>query len=343
MVYWMYIFQQRRKLAQQEAEQQKRINEENTTLFKNTTVELQRYLTAMKSSIDKIKQLNKNTNEQRDLPLVSTQKKSQETSLVIDKNHLPLILFIGNLPLSIESTIRNLALDFRLIIIGDEKKALNQLLEIPLDIVILFLPKNKTTGLYQKVKKHIPRVPIIVLLENAQQYLIFFQNSKYKPNAYLTIPFKKQELLSCIEHLIHQKNTLKTFCLPKENSLESKASMLSSISTHTQKTENDFLEKVKKLMESQISNSDFSIAFLSKSVGLSHTQLNRKLVALTGQPPVKLMRSIRLNKAKELLTSTSLTISEIAYQTGFSDPSYFSKTFKSETGLSPKKYRQKMI
>ena len=63
-------------------------------------------------------------------------------------------------------------------------------------------------------------------------------------------------------------------------------------------------------------------------------------MALTGQAPVKLMSALRLKKAKELLTSTTLSVSEIAYQTGFTTPGYFSKNFKSKYGISPKGFRQ---
>ena len=106
--------------------------------------------------------------------------------------------------------------------------------------------------------------------------------------------------------------------------------------------EDAFLKKVKDIMQNHLSDPQFSITQLAQKIALSNTQLHRKVVALTGQPPIKLMKTMRINKAKELLLTTTSTISEVAYQVGFSDPSYFSKTFKSAQGLSPKDYRQKM-
>ncbi|MEL7534180.1 MAG: helix-turn-helix transcriptional regulator, partial [Bacteroidota bacterium] len=75
-------------------------------------------------------------------------------------------------------------------------------------------------------------------------------------------------------------------------------------------------------------------------VHLSATQLFRKMKALTGHPPMSFVRKIRLHKAKELLFSTELSVSEIAYDLGFSDPHYFSRAFKKEFGQSPSQVRK---
>jgi len=71
---------------------------------------------------------------------------------------------------------------------------------------------------------------------------------------------------------------------------------------------------------------------------MSNTQLFRKLKALTNLSANQLIRFVRLGKAKELLRNSSLTIAEIAYQTGFSDPSYFSRIFSREVGMTPTEF-----
>ena len=68
---------------------------------------------------------------------------------------------------------------------------------------------------------------------------------------------------------------------------------------------------------------------------MSATQLNRKMKALTGETPMSFIRKVRLHRAKELLQNTQLTVAEIAYDVGFSDPSYFSRAFKKEFGERP--------
>lgn len=77
---------------------------------------------------------------------------------------------------------------------------------------------------------------------------------------------------------------------------------------------------------------------ISKSVLMSQMQVYRKLKALTGKTPSQFIRSIRLQKGKKLLLTTDLTVSEIAYEVGFSDPNYFSKTFRAKFKLSPRKF-----
>ena len=85
----------------------------------------------------------------------------------------------------------------------------------------------------------------------------------------------------------------------------------------------------------------FTVEALCKEVCLSHAQLYRKLSALTGLSANKFIRSIRLNKAKSLLLDPEMTITAVAFDSGFSDPSYFGKVFKQEFGLTPLEWRER--
>ena len=93
-------------------------------------------------------------------------------------------------------------------------------------------------------------------------------------------------------------------------------------------------------MEAHLDEPDFSVEDLSRAVGMSHSQLHRKMVALTGHSTQKFVRNLRLCKAKELLRQTDLTVAEIAYQTGFSEPGYFTKVFVTEFGATPTEWRR---
>ena len=73
---------------------------------------------------------------------------------------------------------------------------------------------------------------------------------------------------------------------------------------------------------------------------MSHSQLHRKISALTGYSTIKFIRFVRLTKAKKMLINTHEQISSIAYDTGFSDPDYFSRVFRKEFGLSPSEFRK---
>ena len=95
------------------------------------------------------------------------------------------------------------------------------------------------------------------------------------------------------------------------------------------------LENVLQSIDNHLSNESFGIDMLCKEIGISERQLQRKLKSTTNKSPNQLIRSVQLHRAKELIMSDKGTIVEIAFQTGFSDPSYFAKCFKQEFGVTP--------
>lgn len=96
-----------------------------------------------------------------------------------------------------------------------------------------------------------------------------------------------------------------------------------------------FLERLRSLVQEQMTDSDFNVEVLATQMGVSRVQLYRKVKTQTGRTPVDIIRLSRLNRSKVLLQTSDLTVSEIAYQTGFSSPSYFTKCFKEEFGQLP--------
>jgi pimeloyl-ACP methyl ester carboxylesterase/AraC-like DNA-binding protein len=98
---------------------------------------------------------------------------------------------------------------------------------------------------------------------------------------------------------------------------------------------NSFLERVLQSIDAHMEDELFGVEKLCKEIGVSDRQLQRKLKLITSKSPNQLISSIRLHRAKELLLQNNHNISEVAYQTGFSNPSYFSKSFKKEFGLTP--------
>ncbi|MTI39071.1 alpha/beta fold hydrolase, partial [Fulvivirga lutimaris] len=96
-----------------------------------------------------------------------------------------------------------------------------------------------------------------------------------------------------------------------------------------------FLENVLQIIDLHISNELFGVDMLCREIGMSERQVQRKLKAITNKSPNQLISSVRLYRAKELILTHDDNISEIAYKTGFSNPSYFTKCFKREFGLGP--------
>ena len=100
-----------------------------------------------------------------------------------------------------------------------------------------------------------------------------------------------------------------------------------------------FVEQVKGILTKNINDENFGILQLCKSIGLSRSQLHNKIKTKTGLSTSIFIRSIRLEKAKKLLEQTELNVSEVAYEVGFKDPSYFSRLFLEKYNLTPSKYR----
>ncbi|WP_108424090.1 alpha/beta fold hydrolase [Flagellimonas amoyensis] len=102
-----------------------------------------------------------------------------------------------------------------------------------------------------------------------------------------------------------------------------------------------FLENVLQSIETHLGDELFGVEMLCTEIGIGERQLQRKLKAVTNKSPIQLISSVRLHKAKQLILENKGNVAEVAYQMGFSNPSYFSKSFKKEFGLSPSDFLQK--
>jgi YesN/AraC family two-component response regulator len=183
-------------------------------------------------------------------------------------------------------------------------------------------------------------VPIIMLTAKAdmESKIEGFQQGA---DAYLDKPFNREELLVRIKKLLEMRESLQLYYLKKAG-LETKVLpvelMLDGVIKDTE-IEDEFVKKIRKVIEDNITETSFSVEQLCKFVGMSHSQLHRKLEALSGFPPNKFIRIIRLNKAKGLLESTSDSIAAIAMECGYSDPAYFARVFKHEHQVTPHEWR----
>ena len=100
-------------------------------------------------------------------------------------------------------------------------------------------------------------------------------------------------------------------------------------------TEEEFLSKLLSISETKLSDQDFDLNDLCTEAGISRPQLYRKVNAITGHSPNDFMKNLRLNKALELLKQKKANITEIAFETGFNSPSYFTKCFTEKFGCTP--------
>lgn len=106
-------------------------------------------------------------------------------------------------------------------------------------------------------------------------------------------------------------------------------------------SDQEMMAKLLKFIESRISDESLKIEELAESVNMGRTVFYGKIKALVGMSPSDFVRKLRMQRAKELIVKSKMNFSQIAYNVGFSDPKYFTKCFKKETGMTPSEYRQK--
>ena len=171
-------------------------------------------------------------------------------------------------------------------------------------------------------------IPVIMLTaKNLEEHRA--EGYAHGADSYITKPFHSKVLLARIDNLLKQRNLLKNvYQGSKEAEQEVEASKLDN-------RDKQFIKQLNNIIQQNLSNCEFGVEDIGKEIGLSRVQLYRKVKAMTGSSVVDLLRKARLAKAKRLLESRSMSISEVAYEVGFSAPSYFTKCFKDEYNMLP--------
>lgn len=106
--------------------------------------------------------------------------------------------------------------------------------------------------------------------------------------------------------------------------------------------ENEFYARFLEIVSAEMGNPDLNVDQLASRMGLGRSQFYRKIKALTNYTPVELLRNLRLKRSRDLLTTTQKTISEIAYEVGFSTPAYFTRCYKESFGETPSELRERL-
>ena len=151
---------------------------------------------------------------------------------------------------------------------------------------------------------------------------------------YITKPFHAQILLLKIRNLIASREKLKE--------KYQRVITLEPGHEEIESPEHKFLDKLKNILEANLTDPDFNVAKLVDEIGMSRPVLFRKIKMLTGLSVIDLIRSTRLKKAEMLLKQKKMTISEVAYTVGFNDPKYFSKSFRAQFGKTPSEYMESL-
>jgi len=229
----------------------------------------------------------------------------------------------------------NLKATFNIIEATDGKEGWQKALASHPNIVVsdISMPEMDGIELCRKIKAdtrttHIPVVLLTALTGESAQ----LKGLETGATDYMTKPFNFEILLSKIKNiLVQQENMRKTY----QKQVEVKPTDMV-----VESPDEVFLQKLLRLIEENIDNSNFSVEELSSDMFISRYTLYKKILALTGKTPNEFIRYMRLKRAAQLLENGYLTISQICYKVGFKSQKYFVKAFKAEFNVSPSSYME---
>jgi YesN/AraC family two-component response regulator len=186
---------------------------------------------------------------------------------------------------------------------------------------------------------HIP----IVLLTAKATVTDRIAGLRHGADAYLAKPFVEEELLVVAANLLETRRKLQEKYRNADFGIQPAEAEI--VETQEPKSvfdlEDVFLKKTIALIDENLDDAEFGNTELSRKMLMSESQLHRKIKALTDQSLSVFIRSVRLRRGRALLQTSDLTISEVAYAVGFTDPAYFSRTFSAEFGIAPAAFRKK--
>lgn len=268
-------------------------------------------------------------------PLLSHLQFSADSNEIGEKQHILLVEDNADVLQYLSSCLSDqYHLEFAL----NGQQGIDKAMEKIPDIIIsdVMMPEKDGFELLQTLKQdertnHIP----IILLTAKADIDSKLQGLSHGADAYLAKPFHPGELEIRIQNLIEIRKNLQL------RYQKSKTNDIDSTTTHQPIMKEDaFLVKVRRSVERHMADEQFGITELCQSLAISRTQLHRKLKAVTGQSTSYVVRSIRLKRAKKLLETTDLNVSEVGYAVGYTNSSHFTQDFRKEFGQPPREYKK---
>ncbi|MFA9370854.1 MAG: two-component regulator propeller domain-containing protein [Labilibaculum antarcticum] len=215
-------------------------------------------------------------------------------------------------------------------------KAMDIIKSTDIDIVIsdVMMPEMDGVELCETLKGHIDTSHISVILLTAKNSIEDrIECYKAGADAYISKPFEMKVLEARINNFLSNRHDKqKEF----KSNLEINISSLEYPSIDKQ-----FLNNAIAIIEKYISETDFDINMFAEELNLSKSTLYRKIKTITGLSPIEFIRNIKLKHASLMLKNNSISVSEVAYSVGFTDPKYFASCFKAEFNITPSEYQKK--
>ncbi len=258
----------------------------------------------------------------------------QDANLQTDK---PLVLIVEDnvdVRVYLKSLLSN---NFEIIEAPNGQVGMLKAMKFVPELIISDVQMNVLDGfeLCKQIKENLStsHIPVILLTAYSldEQRAIGFESGA---DAYIPKPFNESLLKIRVRKLIENREKVKEYFQKNLTFGDRKVNVA--------EIDKSFMNKFRKLIEERMMESDLNIDEIGKALGLSRVQLYRKIKSLTNYAPKELVRIIRLKASEQLLINSEKSISEIAYETGFSTPSYFTKCFKEYFNESPTEYLKRI-
>lgn len=245
------------------------------------------------------------------------------------------ILVIDDNPDILAYLARLLGARFAVIGASDGEEGIRQAMAYVPDLIIsdVMMPGMDGIECCQHLKRQISTCHIPVLLLTAcslDEQRIEGLNSG--ADSYLAKPFNAEVLTATVNSLLENRAKLKHHYTDNQPMAIGEGNEM----------DRDFISRIQRLVEQHIDDPAFSVEEIGRMIGMSRVQLYRKLKALTSLSPNEYVRIVRLKRAATLLATTDRTVAEVAYEVGFSSPSYFSKCYREQYGETPVDYQRRV-
>lgn len=197
-----------------------------------------------------------------------------------------------------------------------------------------------------KVNRDTSHIPVILLSVKASVD-DRVRGLEYGADDYIAKPFNSAYLKARIESLIRQRSSLAAYYLGSSLKDSDKTEKkqpdvkLEQVLESVPSFNNTFIQEVIRLVDENLQNPDFKIDDLAETMNMSRAVFYRKIKTFTGASPIDLVKEMRLKRALELLDADTYSLSEVAYQSGFSSPQYFSRVFKEQMQCTPNEYKRR--
>ena len=270
------------------------------------------------------------------LEFTDSAERFQINKLPPDNTSAPVVLIVEDNRDLTEYLQHILATEYRVVSAADGKSGLEQAFELIPDIIVsdVMMPVMDGIALLERLKSDIrtSHIPVVMLTAKAD-ITSRLTGLEKGADEYLAKPFHEKELRIRLRNLIDMRERM-----------QQHFASLTPDATHLQdkslKIENEFIRKIRAFMEENIAAEEFEIQQLCRQMAMSRAQLYRKFKALTGKSVFEYLRTLRLHKAKELLLTSTLNVTQVCFDVGFNNLSHFSRIFTEEFGRKPSDFRK---